>query len=277
MQNNVIMTKNIEGNKPMEIHVIGYNHSHDKSFVIDRPNGISSWLFLLIKTPAVFIQDGIEINIRENSFVLFTNEVPQYYCTYGEKYVDDWFHFSVDDADKEFISTLKIPLNTVTWLGDNSELSKIIHNMAYEFHITSPYNTDIIEHYLKIFFIKLSRKLHIGLQFPSEKIIEKYKNMIHIRIRIYSMPQSISSVKEMSKELSMSVSSFQHTYKKIFGVNVMTDVINSRLEHARGLLATTDLTLDSIAVQSGYSNAFHLMRQFKDKYGLTPTEYRNTL
>jgi AraC family transcriptional regulator of arabinose operon len=72
----------------------------------------------------------------------------------------------------------------------------------------------------------------------------------------------------------MSMSSFQHTYKQMFGVNVMTDIIHSRLQYAKALLATTDLTLDSIAAQSGYSNAFHLMRQFKAKLGLTPTEYR---
>lgn len=259
----------------MELHVIGYNHSHDKTFAIDRPNGIgSSWILLLIKTPAVFMQNGKEVITRENSFILYTSDAPQHYRTYGEKYVDDWFYFSVDDDDKEFIGKLNIPYNTVTWLGDISEISSIVQKMTYEFYTAGPHSIDAIKHYLYIFFIKLSRKLHMGLHFPSVKASAKYEVMINVRIRIRSNPVSIPSVNELANELSMSLSSFQHTYKKMFGVNVMTDIIHSRLQCAKALLVTTDLTLDSIAAQSGYSNAFHLMRQFKEKFGLTPTEYR---
>ncbi|MBD2871065.1 AraC family transcriptional regulator [Paenibacillus arenilitoris] len=259
----------------MELHVIGHHHSHDKTFAIDRPFGIGScWILLLIKTPAVFMQDGNEAIAKENSFILYTSDAPQHYRAYGDKYVDDWFYFSVDDEDKEFIGKLNIPHNTVTWLGDISEISSIVQKMTYEFYTAGPHSIEAIKHYLNIFFIMLSRKLHMGLHFPSIKVSAKYTNLINVRIRIRSNPVSIPSVKELANELSMSLSSFQHTYKKIFGVNVMTDIIHSRLQCAKALLATTDLTLDSIASQSGYGNAFHLMRQFKEKFGLTPTEYR---
>ncbi|AFC32863.1 hypothetical protein PM3016_6224 [Paenibacillus mucilaginosus 3016] len=259
----------------MELHVIGYHHSHDKTFVIDHPNGIgSSWILLLIKTPAVFVQNGKEVVTKENSFILFTSDEPQHYRSYGNEYVDDWFYFSIDDADKEFFGKLNIPYNTVTWLGDISEISSIIQKMTYEFYTAGAHSGDAIKHYLYIFFIKLSRKLHSGLHFPSVKASAKYECMINVRIRIRTNPVSIPSVKELAKELSMSLSSFQHTYKKLFGVNVMNDIINSRLHCAKALLSTTDLSLDSIAAQSGYSNAFHLMRQFKAKFGLTPTEYK---
>ncbi|MBW5448244.1 helix-turn-helix domain-containing protein [Cohnella sp. CFH 77786] len=259
----------------MDLHVIGYHHSHGKTFAIDRPNGIGSvWILLLIKTPAVFMQNGKEVITKENSFILYTSDAPQHYRTYGDKYVDDWFYFSVDDEDKEFFGKLNIPYNTVTWLGDISEISSIVQKMTYEFYTAGPHSKDAIKHYLNIFFIQLSRKLHMGLHFPSAKTSAKYECMINVRIRIRSNPASIPSVKELADELSMSLSSFQHTYKKMFGVNVMTDIIHSRLQCATALLATTDLPLDSIAAQSGYSNAFHLMRQFKAKFGLTPTEYR---
>jgi AraC family transcriptional regulator of arabinose operon len=61
----------------MELHEIGYNHSHDKTFAIDRPNGIGScWILLLIKTPAVFMQNGKEVITKENSFILYTVMLP---------------------------------------------------------------------------------------------------------------------------------------------------------------------------------------------------------
>lgn len=38
----------------MEIGTIGYNHSHNSEFVMDRPNGIGCPLLLLIKNSCVF-------------------------------------------------------------------------------------------------------------------------------------------------------------------------------------------------------------------------------
>jgi AraC family transcriptional regulator of arabinose operon len=261
----------------MNIHSIGYNHPHDKNFVMDRRNGLDTWLFLLIKTPAIFLQDGKELVTKENSFILYTDKEPSYYRTFGEEYIDDWIHFMVDAGDEALFSELKLPLNRVTWLGNISELSPLIRSMTYEYYSPSPYSTDIITHYMKILFIKLSRQLHSELISPSEYDIRKHQNMVDLRTRIYNMPQAIPSVTALAEELSMSLSGFQHTYKKIFGVNVMNDVINSRLKQAKYLLATTDLTLGSIAAQCGYSNEFHLMRQFKKVMGCTPSDYRRIL
>lgn len=48
-----------------------------------------------------------------------------------------------------------------------------------------------------------------------------------------------------------------------------------RLMHARQLLLSTNLSIDFIASDSGYSNARILNRNFKKWKGKTPTEYRN--
>ena len=56
--------------------------------------------------------------------------------------------------------------------------------------------------------------------------------------------------------------------------NVINDIINSRLRRVKFYLTTSDMTLEDIAQQCGYHNQLHLIRQFKQHYGLTPTEYR---
>lgn len=38
----------------MRMDEIGYNHKHDKTFLIDRPNGAGDWLLLAVKSKAVF-------------------------------------------------------------------------------------------------------------------------------------------------------------------------------------------------------------------------------
>lgn len=47
-----------------------------------------------------------------------------------------------------------------------------------------------------------------------------------------------------------------------------------RLTHIRKLLEQSDETLESIALQSGYSSGAYLQYAFKKKWGITPGEYR---
>lgn len=54
-----------------------------------------------------------------------------------------------------------------------------------------------------------------------------------------------------------------------------TDMLNdARVEYARELLMTTDLTVAEVAEKSGFSGAPTLSRRFSMKYGAAPSEYR---
>ena len=83
----------------MKIGSIGYNYSHGKEFVMDRPNGTGAWLFLLVKTPANFEINGKELYVKANSFVIFSPDTPCKYCAAEEIYTDDWMYFDADDYD----------------------------------------------------------------------------------------------------------------------------------------------------------------------------------
>ena len=48
-----------------------------------------------------------------------------------------------------------------------------------------------------------------------------------------------------------------------------------RLAHARGLLTAGKGDLAGIAQASGFGNASHLSRVFRDAIGVTPGQYRN--
>ena len=51
-------------------------------------------------------------------------------------------------------------------------------------------------------------------------------------------------------------------------------VRNCRLEHARKLLASTDLPIGEVATQSGYSRQTTFNHDFKTYFGFSPTDYR---
>jgi len=54
----------------------------------------------------------------------------------------------------------------------------------------------------------------------------------------------------------------------------MDYVIERRLEKAKLLLAATDEKIEIIALKTGYENANSFRRLFKNKIGISPSEYR---
>lgn len=256
---------------------VGYNYSHGPEFVMDRPNGIGSWLLLIIKTPAVFTINGVNRSVRENSFIIFTPDTPCRYRGAGKVYTDDWIYFSADERDIQRFKELDIPLNEPVYLGGTEELSRIIHILAFEHYSAEVHHTEIEERYTEILLLQLSRLIRSGAAVSSKMFIEKNHRMTQLRTMLYTQPDKTVSVDKMAKDMNMSRSGFQHLYKKMFGTSVINDVIKGRLERACRLLSSTDLTIAEIAERCGYSTEYNFMRQFKKYMGKTPTEYRKCL
>lgn len=57
----------------------------------------------------------------------------------------------------------------------------------------------------------------------------------------------------------------------------MNDVIQSRIDHAKYLLSTTDISIVQVAEMCGYKSTSHFMRQFKNKMKMIPSEYRKKM
>lgn len=261
----------------MKIGTIGYNYSHNSDFVFDKPNGIGCPLLLLIKTPAFFEIGGVRHIVKENSFILFSGKIPCKYGGLNGAYTDDWMFFEIAPEDEALFAKLKIPVDTVIHLGNIEELSRIIHILTYEHYSAGFFHNEIEARYIEILFMKIGRILRDKSYLSDNALAERNDRLINIRNRIYVDPESIPNVEGLAAESGLSRSGFQHLYKKLFGVSVMTDVINGRIENAKRLLSSTNLTIREIAMKCGYRNEYNFMRQFKSRCGQTPTEYRNCI
>lgn len=261
----------------MKLGTIGYNYSHDSDFVMDRPNGPGCWLMLIIKTPALFELGGKSFSVRENSFVIISPDTPCRYCASGDTYTDDWIYFSADEETVQHFYDLEIPLNEPVYLGDTEAVSNIVHILAFEHYCGEPFHNEIEEHYTDILLLTISRLIRSGAHISSKMFIEKNHRMTQLRTIIHSDPERVMNIDSMAEYVNMSRSGFQHLYKKMFGVSVINDVINGRIERAKRLLSSTGLTVAEIASKCGYSTEYNFMRQFKSRTGKTPTEYRKQI
>ena len=96
----------------------------------------------------------------------------------------------------------------------------------------------------------------------------------NLRREIYVSPQLDWSIETITKTVGISRSHLQRMYKSQFAVSCIDDIINARLEKAKQLLLYTNMRVHDVALQSGYTNTSHFMRQFKKKYGITASEFR---
>lgn len=259
----------------MQIDDIGYNHRHERDFVVDRPNGAGDWLLLVIKSPAVYRVDGKEFNLPGNVLLIYTPDHPQYYRADCDEYFDDWIHFWPTDEEIALIDSLGIKTNIPLELSDSTSLSTLVRNMCYEHYSANANRKDVVNHYFSILLYKINEKLSCRLD--TSKISESvyFEKLLWIRESIYRWPSRDYTIDDMAKDLSLSRSRFQHLYNETFGTSVTKDVITSRLDRATELLKTSDIPIKDIAVLIGYGhNTSYFVKLFGNVYGMSPGQYR---
>ena len=82
------------------------------------------------------------------------------------------------------------------------------------------------------------------------------------------------SLSTLAKRQGISAGHLSAVFKKETGKTVMEYIIEKRIEHARYLLSTTTLQIQTVALHCGIVDVQHFSKLFKKKTGKTPTEYR---
>ncbi len=83
-------------------------------------------------------------------------------------------------------------------------------------------------------------------------------------------------ITDLLKELHMSKSTLNRKLKTETGQNTSGFIRDVRLKNACKLLAKQDFNIDEIATFVGFNYTSYFIKSFKDKYGITPTEYRRS-
>ena len=82
------------------------------------------------------------------------------------------------------------------------------------------------------------------------------------------------TLEELAGHANMSRAHFCRCFKLVFGSSVWTWLTQRRLELAKQMLATTDLSLKEIAAECGFCSSSYFSRQFKRYLKTTPQNYR---
>lgn len=118
--------------------------------------------------------------------------------------------------------------------------------------------SSIISHHIRAYISKGSRLL---LEDAQKAFMENYAN-----------PNF--SIEDFTSQVNISLGYFRAIFKSVYEMSPHQYIILLRINRAKELLESSDLSLEEIAYQLNFSHFSHFSSTFKQKTGFSPSEYR---
>jgi len=83
-------------------------------------------------------------------------------------------------------------------------------------------------------------------------------------------------VEEFARLCGRSVSTFKREFKKLYNTTPGKWLLKKRLDLASNLMLNTDFTIQQICYDCGFESDSHFVRSFKNQFGNTPKQWRNS-
>lgn len=129
----------------------------------------------------------------------------------------------------------------------------------------------IADYYMRIFCMTVDREM-------SEHAAgtEGGKSFLAQRMRNYVEEHALESFKldDVARNVGLSTSRAVHLFKACFGQSIMQYALQLRLSIARERMLYSPMSLEHIALLSGFSSYSYFHRMFRAHYGLSPKQYQ---
>lgn len=81
---------------------------------------------------------------------------------------------------------------------------------------------------------------------------------------------------DVARQAGLSPAAFSRFFRRATGIRFVDYVVDLRVGHACQLLLETDLPVTNVGYKSGFANLSNFNRAFRQRRGMTPSEFRNT-
>ena len=108
---------------------------------------------------------------------------------------------------------------------------------------------------------------------------EKTESPFYVRMLEYMYSHFCDSISvgDAAAYVGYTPNHFNTLFRETFGTPFFEYLWQMRLEYAKNLVLSGELSLTEIALESGFLSLAHFSRRFKDQYGKSPSEYRKTV
>ena len=184
---------------------------------------------------------------------------------------------------KQNVNTCHIPFLLLTALI-SKESEKECLAIGADDYITKPFDSDIlltkIANLIKSRILITRREQTLTALKPNESPnVDKDSQFLLELIELIKNNLSKSDLKidDLSREMGISHTPFYKKIKELTNQTPNEFLKQIRLEQAKKMLSEKNLTISEIAYQTGFNSPKYFRNCFKDQYGMTPSEYQESL
>ena len=214
-----------------------------------------------------------EVSVRGGDmFVLFPGEWHSYHPLPNKGWKSFWIGFRGKNIDDRVSAGFLSPSKPIYHVGFSDDIVRLYRN-AYQAALDEAA-------YMQQLLAGLVNHL-IGMMYMLERNIELNKNQVHVdmvsraRLRIRESLESPVTIQQVAEDLGVSYSNFRKLFKEYTGLSPSTYQQDLRLQRAKELLTTTDLSIKEIAYRLNFESPDYFSAKFRSKTGHRPSEYRN--
>ena len=157
-------------------------------------------------------------------------------------------------------------------LGDGTkDIEFLMKETAAEFKLRPPMYEKVLESMLTRLLVSLYRlrpELFLTNENRNTEIVREIQGKFE---RDYSEHFSLA---DLARGYHISVSHLSHSFKSTTGYAPIEYLLSCRISAAKKLLSSTDKSIKEIVDLCGFSDESNFSRTFREKVGMTPTEFR---
>ncbi|MBR1687080.1 MAG: helix-turn-helix domain-containing protein [Prevotella sp.] len=254
---------------PTHGHADGYYFNTEKGRTLDEYQ-----LLYVTEGEGTFSSDHVNrAPLHEGDlFLLFPGEWHTYQPLAERGWKKYWIGFRGRNIDDRVAAHFLSPSHPVYHIGYSADIIHL-YQSAYEAAVAeAAYSQQLLAGIVNHL---------IGMMYSLERNIELGKNQAQVdmvnraRLRIREALESDLTIHQVAEELCVSYSNFRKLFKEYTGLSPATYQQDLRLQRAKELLTTTDLTIKDIAYRLGFDSPDYFSAKFKKKMGRKPSEMRD--
>ncbi|WP_044482004.1 helix-turn-helix transcriptional regulator [Paenibacillus antibioticophila] len=156
--------------------------------------------------------------------------------------------------------------------ASNPLIRTFVERLVTEYYQKADYFEDAMCYYLKLLFVELSRSKSIINSMHFEM---KTKRLQHEQLLNYVREnmQTIT-LDQLANEFSYNKCYLSRLISEEFGESFQKIVRDIRMGEIEKLIRYTNLSIEQIAERVGYKNAVIIYKMIREKYNMTPSEFR---
>ena len=235
------------------------------------PPGV--YLFLHFLAPAIVVLQGSPHKVEKDACIIYSPGFKQDYKHYNGVFENDFMIFQTSDPN--FLARYGLPENEIFHITNGDEISFQMENITYSITDKLVDRSEETKVHLIKLFESLSR-FCVDNNPSAKRNHEVKKRFIEMRDLVRQNPKEWT-VGKMAKHVWLTRSRFAVLYSKIFHISPSSDLINMKIEHAKGLLEEGELAVAEVSAECGYDSVSNFIKLFKKHTNLTPLQYRKNL